>query len=263
MIAVNTIRMEPHYRRAAFDDGLRRLGYQLPRAAMPKDRRDLLVLWNRQGQYEADANDWEARGGTVIVCENGYIGKDELDRQLYAIAVHGHNGSGWFPVGPEDRFSALGIELKPWVEAGDILVCAQRGIGSRLMASPPRWEATANTMLRKLGKTAIRIRQHPGRHAPEIPLATDLARAGACVIWSSASGVKALTMGVPVVYDAPHWICSPAAAKGFYGIDKLVRDDALRLKAMHRMSHAQWRVAEIESGEPFARILARLEEAKW
>lgn len=40
-------------------------------------------------------------------------------------------------------------------------------------------------------------------------------------------------------------------------------DDALRQAALHRMAHAQWTVAEIESGEPFARIVAQIGQAKW
>ena len=97
------IRKEPHYRRAAIEGGLKRLGYAVTdRVVWPSKREDLLVLWNKKaGAEEERANQWESRGGTVIVLENGYL--QRVDKTHYAISVHGHNGSGWFPVGAEDQ----------------------------------------------------------------------------------------------------------------------------------------------------------------
>lgn len=259
MIAVNTLREQPHYRRSAFTKGLERLGYKMERGGSPRSRSDLLILWNRQSTDENQARDWESNGGSVLVCENGYIGADDQGRSLYAISVHGHNGSGWFPVGTEDRFTALGVQVQPWRDlSGHVLVCGQRGIGSRLMASPANWE---HGMAQKLkGRWPVRMRSHPGRTQPATTLQADLEGAAACYVWSSASGVKALTVGVPVIYAAPHWICSAAASRD---LSAPMMDDALRQAALHRMAHAQWTVAEIESGEPFARIVAQIGEAKW
>lgn len=264
MIAINTIRTDPHYRRAAFDTGLIRAGYTLATKGEPKSKSDVLVLWNRQGAQEGLANTWESRGGSVLVCENGYCGKDDVDRQLYAISVHGHNGSGWFPVGDEDRFASLNVTLEPARDGGKyILVCGQRGIGSREMASPQQWEDKVYKRIKAMGFDA-KIRRHPGKVKPATTLDEDLAGARMCVIWSSASGVKALAMGIPVVYCAPHWICEGAAGFGLSDVEKGFALDAdARLAAMRRMAHAQWRVAEIESGEPFARIAARIGEATW
>jgi hypothetical protein len=39
----------------------------------------------------------------------------------------------------------------------------------------------------------------------------ELRKAEACIIWSSALGVRALTLGIRVFYDSPHWICEQAA----------------------------------------------------
>ncbi|HWI12241.1 MAG TPA: hypothetical protein VNU48_12985 [Burkholderiaceae bacterium] len=256
MIAINTIRREPHYRRAAFDAGLERLGYKLVTSGPPRSREDLLLMWNLHGGNETLAAEWERLGGTVLVCENGYLGRDELGRQLYAIAAHGHNGSGWFPVGTDGRFEALGIDLAPWrPEGGHMLVAGQRGIGSRSMASPSGWDDRTVARLRDIKVQNVKLRRHPGRTTPETTLEQDLDGASLCVIWSSASGVKALTMGIPVVYCAPHWICEGAASRGLGTISAPVRDDALRRLAMHRMAYGQWRVEEIEAGAPFRWIL--------
>lgn len=265
MIAINTIRQLPHYRHDAFDAGLLRMGYRLEKSGKPASREDLLILWNRQGAEEQRANDWEALGGTVLVCENGYIGKDAGGLQFYAISVHGHNGSGWFPVGEEDRFTPLNIALRPWVEnTGHILVCGQRGIGSRLMASPPSWEDKTARTLKAMGQDKIKIRRHPGNYKPETTLDEDLIGARLCVVWSSASGVKALTLGIPMVYAAPHWICEEAGTKFQHAdIATPTRSDESRQRALHRMSHGQWAVEEIQNGEPFARIMAQIGSATW
>lgn len=258
MIALCNIRPKPEYRRDAFEAGLRRLGYAVTIAGDPKDERDLLVLWNRQGPEQELARNWEMKGGTVIVCENGYIGQDSQGRPNYAIAVGGHNGSGWFPVEQDDRFTPLGIDLKPWQKKGmHLLVCGQRGVGSTTMASPQGWEDRTAVQLRGMG-FKVRIRRHPGRFPAPVSLTDELRGAEACVVWSSASGVRALIEGVPVVYAAPHWICEGAATRWAERMGELKRDDDARHAAFMRMAHAQWSVAEIEAGEPFARILRKL-----
>lgn len=260
MIAINTIRREPHYRRQAFDAGLESLGYRLEQGGRPHSRSDLLLTWNRHSIEEHRAAEWEAQGGTVIVCENGYLSTSK--GSMYAISVHGHCGSGWFPVGHEDRFSLLGVQVSPWRHAGDcVLVCGQRGIGSRHMASPRNWEITVGHKLRAMGVRNVKIRRHPGRYPAQSTLESDLQFAGSCVIWSSACGVQALVSGIPVAYCAPHWICSHGASKGL-GSEPL-RSDAARSEALHRMSHGQWAVDEIARGEPFRRILERIGEASW
>lgn len=255
MIAVCLIRDKPEYRRDAFIRGLAHTGHKVvAHAATPSSRQDLYVIWNRYGGNELEADKWERLGGTVIVCENGYVGQDTEGRQLYAIAVGGHNGSGTWPAGDTDRFATLGIEVKPWRTSGDyILICGQRGIGSRTMASPMLWHEKASLKLRGLDARPIKMRLHPGRHAPVVPLVDDLSKAYAVAIWSSSSGVKALIEGVPVMFDAPHWVAAEAGVK-LTEVNALCRDDSLRTIALHRMAWAQWTVDEITRGEPFARI---------
>jgi hypothetical protein len=254
LIAVCAIRDQPVYRRHAFIIGLRKAGYTVTSQADPKSRDDLYITWNRYGPNERTAELWERDGGSVLVAENGYIGTDSQGRQLYAISIGQHNGAGRFPVSTEDRFARLGIAVKPWRTDGEhVLICAQRGIGSRLMASPDNWHASTERYLRARTKRPIRTRLHPGNKPAVVPLASDLAGAWACAVWSSASGVKALTLGIPVLYDAPHWIASEGA-RPLAAVETPLLDDACRLAALHRMAHGQWTVEEIESGEPFVRL---------
>jgi len=270
------IRAEPYYRRNAVEVGLKRLGYDIEigrqshqhMSFVPKSRHDLLVLWNlKRGVEEDHAARFEARGGSVIVMENGYLARQ--DKTIYALNVHGHNGSGWFPFDDrEDRFTRLGFPLKPWRERteGHVLVCGQRGIGSKLMHSPAGWgetmtgNLTARFMKRGGGGAmlrSVRFRPHPGNFVAKTPLIDDLEYAWACAIWSSAAGVRALVEGVPVYYGARHWICAKAASN----VSHLNPECQLpvcsletRRKALNFMAHGQWSVNEIESGEPFARM---------
>ena len=254
MRAVLHIRKEPYYRRHAFEVGLQRVGFHLVEmnrdAAGVSGPEDWLVIWNRQGADEVMADRWEANGGTVLVCENGYL--QRIDKTYYAISVHGHNGSGWSPIGAEDRFSELRIPLKEWRvgNGGYKLVCGQRGIGSRTMRSPHGWAEALAAKFRKANEHH-KLRLHPGNFAPKVPLTDDLRGAKSCHVWSSAAGVMALVEGVEVQHYAPHWVCEGGSS------------ELGRLMALHKMSHNQWHFHEIETGEPFARIIANRSKATW
>lgn len=272
-IAYCQIRKEPHYRRDAFIDGLKAADYDVTDRQPTNGRRgDLLVIWNRYAHWNVLAERFERDGGTVLVAENGYIGAGGTTPKFdvhpagpkphhyYALSIGGHNGSGIWPVGDGSRWKALGIELQPWraPDRGHILICGQRGIGSPTMASPPNWHNLAAARIGRQTDRPVVIRQHPGNDAPVRPLDEDLEGASACVIWSSGSGVKALIKGIPVFYDAPHWICAPGAvplAKADW--NHPLMDDGARLTALERMAWAQWTVTELVSGQPF-RLLRRL-----
>ncbi len=254
-IAVLCIRPEPFYRSEAFTKGLQRLGYTISRRTnpdptiRPSSRDDLLVLWNKKrGHDETLAHQWERQGGTVIVAENGYL--QQIDKTYYALATHGHNGSGWSPVGADDRFAKLGFTIKPPREGGDyILVREQRGIGSELMASPPGWGQKMLAVLQRNTPFPVRLMQHPGDKGKLEKDLAAMSKARSVVIWSSAIGVRALVEGIPVQHFAPHWICE-AWGDG-------------RERALQRMAHAQWHFDEIATGEPFARMKAENWGPRW
>lgn len=246
MRAVLRIRKEPYYRRRAFEQGLQHVGFKIVDKLTPTEPSDWLILWNKKaGAEEKEADEWERRGGTVIVAENGYLSK--IDKTYYAISVHGHNGSGWFPVGNEDRFSLLGFDVKPWRTGGaEMLVRAQRGIGSALMASPPMWAEKMVAKLKVRQNLPVRLISHPGNFAPKVSVEQNLKNASILHIWCSAMGVRALVEGVQVTYHAPHWVCA-----------------GTREEALQRMAWGQWHFDEIATGLPFARIIERRSEAVW
>ena len=257
--ALITIREQPAYRRQAFEQGLKRLGYELVSGygkTLPDGPHDLLVLWNvRRGPDEAYARRWEQFGGTVIVSENGYL--QQQDKTHYALATHGHNGSGWWPMGDDARFARLGFELKPWrpITEGYLLVRDQRGIGSSTMASPPGWGRKFADKLRRLTpRREVVYMPHPGDKGKLEADARYVAGAGVVHIWSSALGVRALVEGCTVFHHAPSWVCSTASGK---------QDDDARARALENMAWAQWHHEEIASGEPFARMAAAGWGPRW
>jgi hypothetical protein len=250
------IRAQPHYRREAFAAGMRACGYDV-RFGPPQryEKGTVFVSWNRYEQNHPICSRIEQAGGVALIAENGFI-KGPLDGgSYYALAIGGHNGSGRWHVGGSDRWNALGIELKPWRTVGEhILVAPNRSFGMPGMAMPPDWARDVEKRLRKVTDKPIRVRQHPGRTAPAVPLERDLESAWACVIWASSVGVKALIAGVPVICEAPHWICEGAAGRT---LDIEVEQPCMRdrLQTLQSLAWAQWSVEELASGEPFRRLL--------
>lgn len=252
------IREAPHYRRWAFLEGLRKAGFEAIPNSPPvggKQRGNWLVIWNRYGHFHEMACDFERGGGTVIVAENGYIGKDSEGRQRYALSLGWHQN----PLVPPDgeRFAALGIEVLPWRDSGQhVLICAQRGFGAPPHGMPGKWPGQAFQRVKAQTQRPVKLRPHPeDRNIPARdkpgPLEHDLTNCHAVVVWSSTSAVKALLAGVPVFYASEHFIAAPAAVRGMADIERPFLDD--RLPGLERAAWGQWSVAEIESGEPFQR----------
>lgn len=270
------IRAEPHYRRDAFMAGLKAAGYDA-RTGAPSSVQagDVVCMWNRYSENHQLANRVEAAGGIVLVAENGYVGPGgvsphQMDpREIYALAIGGHNGSGTWAVGGPERWDALGVELKPWRTDGEhILICPNRSFGRPDMIMPLNWAHDVAKRLLRITKRPIRIRPHPGNGAPTKPLADDLRGAHACVIWSSSAGLQALIAGVPVIREAPHWIAEHAAWSDIVAVEDSQcaasvmattdeHDDCGRPFTMRRLAWAQWHVSEIATGEPFRHLLRK------
>ena len=198
------------------------------------------------------AKKWEASGSTVIVAENGYIGSDK--GKLFALARSQHSGAGYWPVGEEDRWSRLGVELKPWRKDGRfLLLLPQRGFGPPGVAMPRRWQDNMLQALRRITRRPIRVREHPGRNvANRRTLEADLENCWAAITWASGAGLKAIAAGIPVFYGLPNWI-GAAAAKPNLGIESPFLGD--RLPMFQRLAWSQWTANEIRTGEPLARLI--------
>jgi hypothetical protein len=226
-------------RRDAFIKGLHRMGFHVePGVTSRPGDRDILVTWNRVQEGRIAADQFEARGLPVLVVENATWGNTFAGQRWYHIGFGRHNTAGRFPVGDAERWDGLGVELAPFRTSGEeTVILAQRGIGAAPTAMPPAWPQNAAKR-----HAPARIRPHPGM-TPAKPLQADLARARGVVTWGSGAAVLALMWGIPVISEMRDWI------------GEQDNTDAGRLAMFRRLAWAQWRLDEIQSGEPFARLL--------
>lgn len=247
----------PHYRRDAFLSGMRACGYETQYWTLEKIQPDdVLIAWNRYAQAGVEAARFERAGARVIVAENGYLGHDRKGRQLYQIALDYHNGAGRWHVGTKDRFSSIGIKLRPWRASGrKILVMPQRIVGNDGVAMPKRpeqWAEDVKRELRQYTDRPVEVRLHPGNVTPKPQ--PDWNDVHAAVIWGSTAGLKAIVAGVPCIYLMKSWIGAPAARFGLEHIEDPWMGD--RMPMLRRVAWSQWTVEEIETGAPLAQLLA-------
>lgn len=259
-----TLRHEPPYRSDAFANGFETLGFRVQmKFPGPSDVRpvDVVVTWNLNPRYRPAEEAAMRAGAALVVAENGYIPKKGDHVHYYALARNGHNGSGFWYVGPEDRWTPLGHDLAPWIDHPDgyILIADQRGIGSELMRCPrPFYETIVPKIERIFAKArirkppAIRLREHPGRHAPRRTLAEDLAGARAVVTWASNVANEALLAGVPTFRAAPYHV-NEAALSDLQLLLDFPHPD--RLPAFRKLAWAQWSLREIEDGSALKFLL--------
>lgn len=260
------IKPHPHYRAGAFEAGLRACGFHVLMRQLPADPPqpgDVLVIWNRYSDRELTADKWEKHGGTVLVAENGYCGRDAQGIQHYALARHGHNGSGEWPDGGPERWQGLGIGMRPWrLDGTHVLVCPNRHFGMKGLAMPVDWEKRTVAELRRFTKRPVRVRPHPGNDKPARELAADLQNCWAAVIWASSAGVHALLAGIPVFALSPWWICKTAAQPSLADIEAPALEPDLRPAAFARLAWAQWTVEEIARGDAFRHLLPAARQAE-
>jgi hypothetical protein len=280
MRAFNLVRPEPHYRRDAFDAGLRAAGYDIvdERQIGTPQPSDVLVIWNRYGHWDVLAQRFEKVGAAVLITENGYLGRSENayakpfttdaqepESQLYALALNHHNGGGRWWIGEPGRWRGQGIEIRPWrIDGEHVLVLPQRGIGPAGVSMPRDWPERMLARLRTLTHRPVRLRDHPGNAPAQKPLAADLGGAWCVVTWGSGAAIKALCAGVPAYSDWPRWIGFPGALPfDQIGLDDPphwhegapLTADTARRAMLDRLAWAQHTVAELATGEPIMRLL--------
>lgn len=235
-------------RRVAWRSGLERCGFNVvdvdvPRSIRPKRDNDIFVSWNRHVDGGEAADRFNAAGCKVLITENATWGNGFQGGQWYTIGRDYHNVAGMFPDGGPERWDALGVQLEPFrTGPGEQVVLASRGIGPQRYRQPFNWPTGA---ARTYG---ARIRHHPAGRGTIDDLRADLAGCWRVITWGSGAAVLALMWGISVESHMPGWIA------------KQDNTDAGRLAMLRRLAWAQWRMSEIASGEPIARLL--LVEAK-
>ena len=229
------------YPHSAVLAGLRRFGVEVTTG----DQHDWLLTWSPWLGSHRDALVRQAHrnNAAVVVLENGWLSPIG-GVPYYQIALGGWNGQGRFFPGDGSRWRSWGLPIWPWRGAGNkALVVGQRGHPSDRRTAPPRWHETVD--IPEPWEVTRR-----GRDARE-DFFVQLALTDRVVVWSSNAASWAIVHGVPVHYLGPTLMVAECAAFGL-GLDHPVTPE--RQPALERLAWAQWTAAEIESGEPFARL---------
>lgn len=242
------LRDQPQYRANAFRDGLVAAGYSLVKENRDPVKGDILVIWNRYGRFNSRACAYERRGATVLVAENGYLGRDYNGEHWYAIGVGRHNGNGNRQRVAVARSSSIASSFCPgWKQGEAVLFLEQRGIGIAPAAQPKGWLEGAIRKLRT--DRDVIVRKHPGEKGNHSSLYDDLKQAWCVVTWGSGAAIKAIHAGVPAFYECPDWI-GQAAAKQYTGDieEPYLGDRSEYLRCVHA---GMFRLDEIKTGLPF------------
>ena len=233
------------YKAEAVNAGLQALGYSIVNEIPHPTPADVLCLWNRTIRDEELARKFEQAGATVLIFENGYLGKSYCGHRWFAISDGHHNGLGWIPELGSARRIRYMEHLGDWQDGTEIVALPQRGIGESGVAMPRDY----------VFPSFCRVRRHPGT-ANCIPLEHDLANAKAVVTWGSGAAIKALSMGVPCFHAFPFWIAASASTHvSIADYDNPPRPD--RLSAFDRIFNGMWTQSEVESGEALCHYLSR------
>lgn len=253
------IRADPWYRRESFRKGLQACGYEIRDTAPTADSTgaDLLVIWNRYGHYHAIACAHEAKGGRVIVAENGMLGREWLGEYWYSLTNALPGCAGDFDQGGPERWDSFGVGLCEWRKTGrTVILLAQRGIGPPGVAMPGGWDRAMAEKIKAHGYT-LRTRAHPGEKRA-VPLEQDLADAICTVSWSSGAALKGLALGVPAYHGLKGWVGDLASWRlqdTLSPFQLLAPPLPDRLPMFQRLGWTMWRIREIETGEPFQRLI--------
>lgn len=206
---------------------------------------DLLVTWSPWAETPRAYHEkvFKDSGRPVIVMENGWLSPIQ-GRRFYQAAMDGWNGTGRFPPGSDERWLSWRINLAPWRRriSGNSLVIGQRGHPFDPRTMPIGWD---DSFAPGDGRRVARRHRDATR-----PLAADLEDADVVHTWSSNAASWAVVAGVPVVQHGPNLMVSDLAS--FPGSPLFTGS---REPALERLAWAQWSEDEIESGEPFRRLL--------
>lgn len=264
MRALSMIRAGLNYRREIFEAGLTACGYKVTYMGFVPTAEDVLIIWNRYGHYGATADDFERVGATVLVVENGYLGKNYKGGDWYAISKGHHNGAGQIPSAHAGLGRRLFFETDCYINIGDSsnsIICRkngeivglpQRGIGEQGVAMPRNF---TTAFAKHFPKDNFRMRPHPAKNKNGITLEDDLKNARAVFTWGSGAALKAICMGIPCVHFFKDWIGAPASTyyKDLETWDNVPYIDPAPMLA--RLSWAMWSGEEIRAGLPFKELL--------
>lgn len=257
----------------AFVNGCRRLGF----VAVANDMTaDAAVIWSQlwAGKMVGNRviwNHFRNSGRPVIVLEVGLLKRNTT----WKVGVNG-TGHGCYnlTVTHSHRAAELGLDLVPWRTPGsEILIAVQRSDSEQWTGQPDMqsWLQQMVRTVRSVSDRSIAIRLHPRQTRVDIPkgctvniakpvtgtyddfdFARALQNAWAVINHNSAPGSQSIMQGVPAFVHTSS-LAWPVTAGEVLEIENPRRPD--RQQWIETVSHSEWTVAEISTGQPLHRLL--------
>jgi hypothetical protein len=165
-----------------------------------------------------------------------------------------HNDAKVLPDAPDDRWNALGIEMKPWrvAEPVDSALLLGQVNGDRSAPGPDTWDTIIVRASERWNN--VRVRKHP-LVGKEPRLSEQLAEFDVAVTWASTAAVECVVEGVPTVTLFRNAIAWPVTAHDLSG-DIKIPD---REQWAYNLAYRQWTHAELSDGSAWEWLKQGLE----
>lgn len=229
----------------AMRDGLIKNGHETIYTTVNTNvRADLHIVWSIKNM-RCVTNDY-------IVLEAGYIngntGNYIQDRLRHiSFSINGLHGLAkpHPPAPSDDRWSALGIELKPWREPSThmTLVIGQNPLDAVAGVPYRVWAGNVTRQLQRMGKP-FKFRNHPLINPNEPALSSDFEISDSVVTYCSTTAVEAVIQGIPTVAYSDYSIAKDVCSRTLD--EPLWRGD--RTAWCNQLGYRQWRLEELADG---------------
>ena len=223
------------------------------------------------------------RGLTTVVIDSGYVKRGAGPHNYYAVGLNGLNG--WadfrnqsFHPGegkgmPDDRWKALGVEMKPWR--------TDDGSGTHIVVlGQVPWDASVQHVdldqflvdqvdyikrAQRHWRRPLVFRRHPKAPVGSMPkieallpasdktLAEDLERAFVVVTYNSNSAVDAILAGTPAIVVGEGDMLNNMCSRSIHEINS-PRRGGNREQWAAGLAWAQWTPAEMREGLPWKHL---------
>lgn len=215
---------------------------------------DIVVVLGLAGKAEEVRNAYVEKGIPVLVVDSGYILREQGYLQF------GVCGLNWLPEEADhDRAKKIGLVAQNKISNGNyILIASQKPNDKQHGIDVEAWEKETIKNIQNFTNRQIKIRKHPDVQHSEITLSEDLKDCFCLITYNSTSAYEALMSGIPVICDEKA-VYSDCCETNLENIEKpFFANKQKRQKLLDRVAYAQWKLSEIETGEPVKFLLSQI-----
>jgi hypothetical protein len=239
---------------------------------------DIAVIWSvlwagRMYQNRAIWQKFRDSQRPVMVMEVGSLRRG----RTWRMSINGTTArASWGQGFDADRPEKLGISLQPWRNQGQhVVIACQRTESLQWSGMPPTpdWIRSVITDLRSHTDRPILVRNHPRQRLKALPGVTleiprpipasyddydwgrSLESAWCVINWNSGAAIQSVIAGVPAIVGSDS-LAAPVSSTQLADVENLPRPD--RRAWLERISHTEWTLDEISSGQAISRLLLDL-----